>query len=238
MGRNAEAITVFTRLTEDFPELPEPYNNLAVLYAQQKQYNKARTALEMAIRTHPSYAVAHSEEIVYAKLASQAYDKGAATRHIQQGNAEQAVDDQGFDQHRNPPATKPAPASPRAEGEPKKTVATEPLPAPAKKDEVTMPAPAPAAPCGNSQKTGRKAAGSSPRKAGGKQGGRLRKTIGRHRGRGDQARGKLGQRLVAQDVRAYLSFYAKDFETPECPQELGSRAPAANRQAGQTAGLG
>ncbi|MBS1189436.1 MAG: hypothetical protein H6R10_1228 [Rhodocyclaceae bacterium] len=76
MGKPAEAVAVFTKLTEDYPELPEPYNNLAVLYAQQKQYDKARTALEMAIRTHPSYAIAYENlGDVYAKLASQAYDK-------------------------------------------------------------------------------------------------------------------------------------------------------------------
>jgi tetratricopeptide (TPR) repeat protein len=76
MGRPADAIAVFTKLAEDYPELPEPYNNLAVLYAQQKQYDKARTALEMAIRTHPSYSIAHENlGDVYAKLASQAYDK-------------------------------------------------------------------------------------------------------------------------------------------------------------------
>lgn len=76
MNRPAEAIGIFTKLTEDYPELPEPYNNLAVLYAQQKQYDKSRTALEMAIRTHPSYAIAYENlGDVYAKLASQAYDK-------------------------------------------------------------------------------------------------------------------------------------------------------------------
>ncbi|MCA1938791.1 MAG: tetratricopeptide repeat protein [Dechloromonas sp.] len=76
MNRPADAIGVFTKLSEDYPELPEPYNNLAVLYAQQKQYDKARTALEMAIRTHPSYAIAYENlGDVYAKLASQAYDK-------------------------------------------------------------------------------------------------------------------------------------------------------------------
>ena len=76
MNKPSEAIAIFTKLTEDFPELPEPYNNLAVLYAQQKQYDKARTALEMAIRTHPSYAIAYENlGDVYAKLASQAYDK-------------------------------------------------------------------------------------------------------------------------------------------------------------------
>ena len=63
MGRTADAIAVFTKLAEDFPELPEPYNNLAVLYAQQKQYDKARTALEMAIRTHPSYSIAHENRL-------------------------------------------------------------------------------------------------------------------------------------------------------------------------------
>ncbi len=71
-----EAIAVFTGLTEDFPELPEPYNNLAVLYAAQGNYDKARYALEMAIHTHPSYAVAHENlGDVYAKMASLAYDK-------------------------------------------------------------------------------------------------------------------------------------------------------------------
>lgn len=76
MNKPAEAINIFTKLSEDYPELPEPYNNLAVLYAQQKQYDKARTALEMAIRTHPSYAIAYENlGDVYAKLASQAYDK-------------------------------------------------------------------------------------------------------------------------------------------------------------------
>src|SRR5450631_2750839 len=57
-NKSAEAIAVFTKLTEDFPELPEPYNNLAVLYASGGQYDKARAALDMAIRTNPSYATA------------------------------------------------------------------------------------------------------------------------------------------------------------------------------------
>jgi tetratricopeptide (TPR) repeat protein len=76
MGRNAEAIVIFTKLTEDYPELPEPYNNLAVIYAQQRQFDKAKQALEQAIRTHPSYATAHENlGDLYARLASQAYGK-------------------------------------------------------------------------------------------------------------------------------------------------------------------
>ena len=70
------AIAIFTELTNDYPELPEPYNNLAVLYAGQGQYEKAKVALEMAIRTHPSYATAHENlGDIYAKMASQAYDR-------------------------------------------------------------------------------------------------------------------------------------------------------------------
>ena len=75
-GKTADAIATFTKLTEDYPELPEPYNNLAVLYASQNQFDKARASLEMAIRTNPSYATAHENlGDVYAKLAGQAYNK-------------------------------------------------------------------------------------------------------------------------------------------------------------------
>ena len=75
-GKQAEAIDIFTKLTQDYPNLPEPYNNLAVIYASQGQYDKARTALEQSIRTHPSYATAYENlGDVYAKLASQAYGK-------------------------------------------------------------------------------------------------------------------------------------------------------------------
>ena len=75
-GKTADAITIFTKLTEDHPDLPEPYNNLAVLFAASGQYDKARVALDMAIRTNPSYATAYENlGDVHAKLASQAYDK-------------------------------------------------------------------------------------------------------------------------------------------------------------------
>ncbi len=76
LGRTNDAIMTFQSLTEDYPELPEPYNNLAVLYSSKGQFEKARVALELAIQTHPSYATAHENlGDIYAKLASQAYDK-------------------------------------------------------------------------------------------------------------------------------------------------------------------
>ncbi len=71
-----DAIQTFTGLTEDYPELPEPYNNLAVLYAGQGNYDKAKAALELAIHTNPAYGTAHENlGDIYAQLARRAYDK-------------------------------------------------------------------------------------------------------------------------------------------------------------------
>jgi Flp pilus assembly protein TadD len=75
-GRKADAMLAFTQLTQDFPELPEPYNNLAALYAQQSQFDRARDALETAIRLSPGYATAYENlGDVYARLAAQTYDR-------------------------------------------------------------------------------------------------------------------------------------------------------------------
>jgi len=75
-NKRDEAIKAFTELTEKYPNLPEPYNNLAVLYADAGQYDKAKNALETAIKTHPSYATAHENlGDIYARMASEAYDK-------------------------------------------------------------------------------------------------------------------------------------------------------------------
>ena len=75
-GKVNEAITTLTQLTQDYPELAEPYHNLAVLYAGQGQLDKARAALEMAIRANPDYVTAHENlGDVYVRLASQAYDR-------------------------------------------------------------------------------------------------------------------------------------------------------------------
>lgn len=75
-ARTAEAMDTFAQLNRDYPELPEPYNNLAVLYAGQGQFDKAREALEMAVRLNPRYATAHENlGDVHARLASQSYSR-------------------------------------------------------------------------------------------------------------------------------------------------------------------
>ena len=73
-GRRDDAIQVFSDVTEQFPMLPEPYNNLAVLYADQGQFDKARKALETAVKIHPDYAMAHENlGDIYAHMASESY---------------------------------------------------------------------------------------------------------------------------------------------------------------------
>jgi tetratricopeptide (TPR) repeat protein len=74
-----EAIATFQGLTEDFPELPEPHNNLAVIWAQRGQYENARAALESAIASNPDYAIAHENlGDIYSRLAGAEYDRALA----------------------------------------------------------------------------------------------------------------------------------------------------------------
>jgi tetratricopeptide (TPR) repeat protein len=145
-GKPADAIATFSKLTEDFPELPEPYNNLAVLYAGQSQFDKARAALEMAIRTNPSYATAHENlGDVYAKLASQAYSKAL---QLDAGNTAVApklslirnlfaVDSKGG----KPSSAAPAPAAPVATAKPPAAAPAAAAPAPAAAPAATAAAP-------------------------------------------------------------------------------------------------
>ena len=78
-GRTDAAIDTFTALTQDFPELPEPHNNLATLYAARGDIDRARSALEDAIRALPSYALAHENlGDIYLRLAERAYQRAFA----------------------------------------------------------------------------------------------------------------------------------------------------------------
>ena len=75
-GLSADAMASFTRLTEDYPELPEPYNNLAALQAAQGRLDEARQLLEMAIQLDPKYAAAHENlGDIHARLAAQAWSR-------------------------------------------------------------------------------------------------------------------------------------------------------------------
>lgn len=87
-GDLAAATATLESLIEEYPELPEPYNNLAVIYASQNQLDKARIALESAVRNNPKYGVAHENlGDIYARLAHDAYQKSiqlsGSTRGLQ-----------------------------------------------------------------------------------------------------------------------------------------------------------
>lgn len=145
-GKQDQAIAVFTKLTQDYPELPEPYNNLAVLYAGQNQFDKARSALEMAIRTNPSYATAHENlGDVYARLASTAYNKALQVDSTQTASVQPKLEMiQGL---AYPAAgnTKPSAVPPAPAPAPVAAPAPAPAPAPVAVKPAPSPAPAPAA---------------------------------------------------------------------------------------------
>ena len=78
MKDTGAAREVFERLNEDFPELPEPYNNLAVLYAAQGQLDRARTLLETALSVRPDYGTAQENlGDIYLQMSADAYQRAA-----------------------------------------------------------------------------------------------------------------------------------------------------------------
>jgi len=180
-----DAIQTFVGLTEDYPELPEPYNNLAVLYAAQGNYEKAKAALELAIHTHPAYATAHENlGDIYAQLARRAYDKAL---QLDKSNAtaqsKLAMVKEMFTVPKPIAATAPVVATVAAsKTEPTKTAAS-------------------AAPATTT--TAAAIAASPPLASAANEDG-VKKAIG-----------AWANAWSAKDVNAYLGFYATNFETPD-----------------------
>jgi tetratricopeptide (TPR) repeat protein len=76
MGERAPAVAIFTRLTQDFPDLADPYNNLAVLHAAAGELDEAKAALEQALRLQPEHAQAQENlGDVLMRLALRAYQR-------------------------------------------------------------------------------------------------------------------------------------------------------------------
>jgi len=83
-GRTRQATETFRKLVVDHPDLPEPLNTLAVLYAAQGRFEEARAALERAVTVDPGYAVAQENlGDVYVKLAENSYQRVAS---LEKGN--------------------------------------------------------------------------------------------------------------------------------------------------------
>jgi tetratricopeptide (TPR) repeat protein len=76
LGQTTQAIATLQALTQSFPELPEPHNNLAALLARQNRYAEALDSLQAAVRARPDYATAlENLGDVYMALAIEAYQK-------------------------------------------------------------------------------------------------------------------------------------------------------------------
>ena len=147
LNRQAEAIVVFQKLIESHPELPGPYNNLAVLYGNQGDYEKARQALELAFRTNPTYATAFQNlGDVYARLAGQAYKKALALDKPDGGpplklSLVQIVSEGSVDPRTAKPAA-PAPSAPAPAQAPAPAAAATAVAIAATKPAVAAPTPA------------------------------------------------------------------------------------------------
>ncbi len=90
-GNVDEAIATFDELSKYRPELPEPLNNLAVLYAAQGRYGDSRKALLRAIELEPRYDTAHENlGDVYAKLASIAFERAFTLNETNTGARDKA----------------------------------------------------------------------------------------------------------------------------------------------------
>ena len=206
--RVPEAIQVFTGLTEDFPELPEPYNNLAVLYASQGNYDKAKSALELAIHTHPSYATAHENlGDIYAQLASRAYDralqldKNNATAQTKLAMVKDLFSSQRTAGLPKAPEAAKRPEAPRPE--PAKAEPAKPEPAPKVAEARPEPKAAPKSEPKSEPKAEPKAA---PAKAAA--------PAGDDKARVTAAIEGWARAWSAKDVKGYLASYAPDFEVP------------------------
>ncbi len=79
LRRNAEALESFMQLAQEFPELPEPYNNIALLQVRAGRLEMARQALETALRNDPGHRTARANlGEVHLMLAVQAWEQAAS----------------------------------------------------------------------------------------------------------------------------------------------------------------
>lgn len=78
-GQPDLAFSTYLSLTQAFPELAEPHNNLGVLYAAKGDYPNAKASLDAALRANPAYAAAHENMgDLLVNMARQSYERALA----------------------------------------------------------------------------------------------------------------------------------------------------------------
>jgi tetratricopeptide (TPR) repeat protein len=219
-----EAEETFLLLSKNNPDLPEPYNNLAVIYASQGEFEKAREALQKAINTHPSYATAH-ENIgdIYAKMASQAYNQALELDNSNVTAREKlSLINELFSvpasaspaattvaKAKPPEAIESKPAAPPSPPAPKPVTGPEPEPAPAPAPEVIPPDVAAAGPVPESSPASAPEPAPAPvQEAKVPQPRQITQLITNNVNSWARA-------WSSKDVNGYLSFYAADYSPPE-----------------------
>lgn len=120
-GHADEAENALTQLTRDYPELAEPWNNLAVFYAAHGQLDDARSALQAALRINPTYATAlENLGDIDIRLALRSYkqarsaDPGASARLSRKIDTAQRVVDGNSSASTKSTAPQPLPPQPAA----------------------------------------------------------------------------------------------------------------------------
>jgi tetratricopeptide (TPR) repeat protein len=78
LGRHQDAIGVYRHMTTLYPELPEPWNNLASEYVKQEKLDLAQDALTMALSNNPNYGTAQANMgRVQLMLAQRSFQEAA-----------------------------------------------------------------------------------------------------------------------------------------------------------------
>ena len=84
---------VYLDLTREYPELPEPHNNLGAIYAAKGDYPNAKASLEAALRANPNYAAAHENMgDLLVNMARQSYERSLTIVPKQRGIIAQKIE--------------------------------------------------------------------------------------------------------------------------------------------------
>ncbi|NYT38689.1 tetratricopeptide repeat protein [Allopusillimonas soli] len=85
VGRHDDAVALYLKMTTLYPELPEPWNNLAAEYVRQGKLDMARDALTVALQADPGYATAQANlGEVQLMLAERSFRQAGASRKANQ----------------------------------------------------------------------------------------------------------------------------------------------------------
>ena len=153
LGLLDAAIGTFELLNRDFPQLPQPLNNLAVIYAERGMTEQARATLLRTIELHPQHANAHHNlGDLYIHMALEAYARAfeldpsnakLTQKLAQVGNLAEDKDDYS-QSHARPAKRNPGPAVAEPRDKPAQVTAERQRPSakpPADHDRKTSGAP-------------------------------------------------------------------------------------------------